>query len=118
MFKIKNIEFLNCFEFVTEVFQYRILEDLVYSSDCEKELNMLKSMGCEDFVKNLNIETKSKFNLELKRKNIKENLLINYIVTNNLNKKDFTDLNMKIFLKTIQNKNIKITDGKIEEIIF
>lgn len=126
-FMIKNIEFIECFSEIDktkDIEVYRFIEKLVYGEIPQEKVNafskQLKEVGIINFVNTVKSTIpKLVFNdIKNKRKNIKENMIENYVIKNNKNKKFLQDLNLKIFLKTIPNKNITIEDGDIIEIKF
>lgn len=126
-FLIKNIEFLSCLSFINRIEHveiYRFLEKLIYdelpSKITHKYLALLKTEGIDSFLKTLNEKFPKKLHKEEKknkRKNIKENMVENYVIKNKKNKQFLQELNLKIFLKTIPNKNIILKDGDIIDII-
>lgn len=126
-FKIKNLEFLRCLTYIDrlkDIEVYRFLEKLIYNEqteeikrNCINKLRNSNELEFINYVKNLTFKKSIPENKN-KRKNIKENMLENYVIRNNLNKKFLQELNLKIFFKTIPNKNIIIEDGDIIDIIF
>ena len=126
IFNIKHKEFIECLKYVdrTEDIQlYRTIEKLLYG-DCTKEftklsLQTIHDTGCELFVDSLRNKfcVSSPCDKKNKRKNIKENMIENYVIKNKKNKQYLNELNFKIFLKTIPNKNIIVKNGDIVNIV-
>lgn len=126
-FKIKNLEFLKCLSYIDrlkDIEVYRFLEKLIYNEhteeikkNCISKLKNSTELEFINYVKKLT-HKKQINEIKHKRKNIKENMLENYVIRNNKNKKFLQELNLKIFFKTIPNKNIIIEDGDIVDIIF
>lgn len=128
-FNIKNTEFLKCFDYIDpnkDIEIYRIMEEVVYGvhKNVEKYKNLLVSLGHEQFIlnikKSINSGTRKQTINEQttkKRKNIKENMLENFVIKNNKGKNYLNHLQMYIFFKNISNKNITIVDGDIIDIV-
>lgn len=126
-FNIKNFEFLRCLLVVDRIkdFElYKFIEKLLYGKICDKKTELykekLKETTTEDFLKilkkNHQIINNQK-ELKIKRKNIKESMLENYVIKNKLSQQFLKELNMKILLKIIPNKNIIVENGDIIDII-
>lgn len=126
-FKIKNLEFLLCLEKINRVEElelYKFLEKLIYDEISKPKIetykSKLNSLGVENFIKNIREEIYKKTSqkdLKLKRKNIKESMLENYVIKNQKSQEFLKELNLKILLKIIPNKNIIVEDGDIVDII-
>lgn len=126
IFNVRQKEFIECLQYVdrTEDIQlYRTIEKLLYGK-CNKEftrlsLQTIREIGCEMFVESLRTKfcVSSPCEKKIKRKNIKENMIENYVIKNKKNKQCLNELNFKIFLKTIPNKNIIVKNGDIVNII-
>lgn len=126
-FLIKNFKFVSCLNFIdknSEIEIYKYFEKIIYD---ELPLNnfsviskKLDELGIEEFVKVVRSTIPECVNktLNAKRKNIKENMLENYVIRNNKNQQFLQELNLKISLKTIPSKNIIIKDGDIIDIKF
>lgn len=126
IFNVKNKEFIECLQYVDrtdDIQLYRTIEKLLYG-ECKKEfmrdsLQTVHDIGCKMFVESLRTKffVLSPCDKKIKRKNIKENMIENYVIKNKKNKQCLNELNFKIFLKTIPNKNIIVKNGDIVNII-
>lgn len=123
MYNITNIEFLPCFNFIDknkDIEVYRFLEKIIYTTDVNSEKKLLENLGIEEYINHLKTQYKPKKcteNSVLKRKNIKENMIEDFIITNKKGKEYMKFLNSKIFLKNIPTKNIIVENNKIIDII-
>lgn len=120
LLSIKNIEFLPCFNYIEkceEAHLYDFIQENIYNKN-QKQLVQLKELGPEKYVENLRKTLPKKKNLQETniRKNIKESMIENYVIRNKQSKTFLQELNIKIFLKIISNKNIIIENGEITKI--
>lgn len=125
-FKLHNVDYISCLkkiDRVKDIELYKFIEKLIYNEH-PKEIEKIcrekfKTQTEDEFINFIKQKTikKIKKDSTIKRKNIKENMLENYVIRNNKDKKFLQELNLKIFLKTIPNKNIIIEDGDIVDII-
>lgn len=124
-FNIKNITFLKCFNYIEkskDIQTYRLLENLLYEEN--KEINikystLLNSIGIIEFLnvlKSKNIH-KSVYINPSKRKNIKENMIEDFVIKNKKGVDYLKELNIKFFLKNIPNKNIVLQNDNIIDVI-
>lgn len=125
--KIKHFEFLFCFEKNLDYKIYKFLENLVYGNICTNEINTFKSLlnekGKTVFLENIQkiacVGNKTNESDSVtKRKNIKDCMIKNYVIRSGNDKEFLKNLNLKIVLKLIPNKNIKIKNGEIVDIIY
>lgn len=123
MYNITNIEFLPCFNFIDkdkDIEVYRFVEKIIYETDVISEKKLLENLGLEEYINHLKTQYKPKKYVEntgLKRKNIKENMIEDFIIKNKKGKEYMKFLNSKIFLKNIPTKNIIVENNKIIDII-
>lgn len=124
-FTCKHIDFIECLAYInrdTDMKLYRFIEKLVYEEIPKDKItsfkSLLKNVGVEKFVNTVKntIPVSPEKNVKYKRKNIKENMLENYVIRNKRDKKFLQELNLKIFLKMIPTKNITVDDGNIVDI--
>lgn len=124
-FQIKNPEFLPCVMFIdksTDIKLYRLVEKIIKGDIDNKRMfeykSKLKNLGpCKftDFLRcyfnppqyNETPETSNR------RKNIKDNMIENYVIRNNLGENYLKQLNIKLLIKSVNSKNIIIKDGSI-----
>lgn len=122
--EIQNTDFLECFNYINRVEDmqlYRYLEDIVLNvkTASKSDIDLLQTLGHSRFVE----EKRKKYHKidefsKSSRKNIKDNMLENYVIRNNKDKKFLQELSFKIFLKNILPRNIIVEEGEIVEIIF
>lgn len=120
MLSIKNAEFLPCFNYIEkceEAHLYDFIQENIYKKN-QKQMAKLKELGPEKYVDNLRKTLpKNKDHSEPNiRKNIKESMIENYVIRNKQSRTFLQELNIKIFLKIISNKNIIIENGEIIKI--
>ncbi|QIH04857.1 hypothetical protein [Dasineura jujubifolia toursvirus 2a] len=145
--KIQNPEFLICFSFIKKtdfVYLYREVENIVLGNISNKDLflykKQLKQLGPEEFISNLEKKIKEDINSKCssyngkiqnqqntnntatnfsstKRKNVKDNMIENYVIKNNKGEQFLKELNIKLFLKIINSKNIIIENGDVIDVI-
>lgn len=126
-FKIKNFEFLVCLTFVNRIEElevYKFIEKLLYGDMTKSELDLYKEMINTKNITEFMLYIKQNHSLKpcqkdvkIKRKNVTESMLENYVIKNQLSQQYLKELKFKILLKIIPNKNIIVKNGDIIEII-
>lgn len=131
MLTIKNpgfIPFLEMIDKDSDITLYRFIENLIFetSNDAERFLGEIKTIGLEKTLESIKAFVDSQIIKDQdssiviknpKRKNVKDEMIENYIIKKGLDTSLLRKIKMAVCLKILGSKNLIVKDGEITGIV-